>query len=161
LERVRPVPVRSVRVRSHPVLTVPLAVSTADAQVFASAVLVVITALYALFTLLEVVEAKRARKQQVRPALALDLVTVEQSLYVEVGIVNVGQGAALDVDLELAFIPLAPQGEHDRQRFTWPLIRPGQHYQFAPPDLGQQNRPTLEEWAPVYPRVELTGTVHD
>jgi hypothetical protein len=35
--------------------------------------------------------------------LALDLVTVG-GLYVEVGIANIGQGAALDVDVDLAFV---------------------------------------------------------
>jgi hypothetical protein len=146
----------------RPGLTI-LATSTADAQLTASIVLVVVTAVYAGFTLLAVLEAGRTRRQQVRPVLALDLVTVEQSFYIEVAIVNVGQGAAVDVDLELTFYPSREGREPVRRRFTWPLIRPGQHYQFAPPkiDEGDANHPVLEEWAPVYPRVELTGTVND
>jgi hypothetical protein len=137
-----------------------LAISTADAQVVASIVLVVVTTLYSGFTLLAVIETRRTRKQQVRPALALDLVTVEQSRYVEVGIVNVGQGAALDVDLELSFYR-NDGGEPVCRRFTWPLIRPGQTHQFAPPDVDGKRRPNLEIWAPVYPRVTLSGTVRD
>jgi hypothetical protein len=96
-----------------------LAISTTDAQVIASVVLVVITAIAAVFALLAVFEARRTRKQQVRPVLALDLVTVEQSFYVEVGIVNVGQGSALDADLELAFHP--SKAGADPVRHPWTL----------------------------------------
>jgi hypothetical protein len=77
----------------------------------------------------------------------------------EVGIINVGQGAALDVDLELAFHPADETAEPVRRPWTWPLIRPGQRYQFIPPEVAGQRAPDFGLWAAVYPRVTLTGTV--
>jgi hypothetical protein len=79
----------------------------------------------------------------------------------EIGIANVGHGAALDVDLELAFLPGEATGEPVRRRWNWPLIQPASGYQFGPPDVGGEPRPDLEVWAPIYPRVVLTGTVRD
>lgn len=129
-----------------------LTITTGQAQVV-SAIALIIVALGALL------ETRRTRKQAIRPVIALDLVTVGASLYVEVGVANVGQGAAFDLDLELSFMP--DDGEPERARWTWPLLRPGQHYQFGPPDVGGQTRPNLDAWAPAYPRVTLTGTVRD
>lgn len=134
--------------------------TTGEAQVFSAIALSLLTALLAWFAFDAVREARRTRKQAVRPALGLDLVTVGGN-YVEVGVVNVGQGAALDVDLELAFMPDLGDAEPVRLRWTWPLIRPGQSYQFAPPTLGKSNRPVLKAWAERWPRVTLTGTVRD
>jgi hypothetical protein len=135
-------------------------IATSDAQVIASGVLVAVTTVAAIIAALAVREARRTREQNTRPVLALDLVTVAASLYIEVGIVNVGQGAALDVDLELAFVP-SEDGLAVRRRFNWPLIRPGQTYQFAPPPIAGQRAPDFEKWAPAYPRVALTGTIRD
>jgi hypothetical protein len=67
----------------------------------------------------------------------------------------------MDLDLELAFLPEAGTGEPVRRRWNWPLIQPGQRYQFGPPDVDGKRRPDLATWAPIYPRVTLAGNVRD
>jgi hypothetical protein len=135
-------------------------ISTGEAQVIAAAALIVVSLLAAVSAFAAFLETRRARKQAVRPALALDLVSVTHG-YLEIGIANVGQGAALDLDLELAFLPGEETSEPVRRRWNWPLIQPGQRYQFGPPDVDGEKRPDLAKWAPLYPRVTLTGTVRD
>lgn len=138
----------------------PIGLSTGDAQVVSAVGLIVVSAVAAWFGFGAVREARRTREQAVRPALALDLVSVG-ALYAEIGIVNVGRGAALDADLTLSFLAADEGAESARRRWTWPLIQPGQRFQFAPPDADGKSHPNLGVWAPIFPRVTLTGTVRD
>ena len=135
-------------------------ISTGEAQVIVAATLIAVSLLAAGSAFAAFLETRRTRKQAIRPVIALDLASVTE-MYAEVGITNVGQGAATDLDLELAFLPGEATGEPVRRRWNWPLIQPGQRYQFAPPTVGEQPRPDLEVWAALYPSVTLTGTVRD
>ena len=135
-------------------------ISTGEAQVVAAVGLIAVSIVTAGFARAAVREAERTRTDAARPALGLDLVTVG-GLYVEVGIVNVGRGAALDLDLALSFIPSNGARDPQRYEWAWPMIRPGQSHQLAPPAVDGERRPDLEKWASLYPRVELTGTVRD
>jgi hypothetical protein len=134
-------------------------ISTAEAQVVAAVALIVVSGLAAWAAYWSYKEARRTREQAARPVLALDLVPVTET-YVEVGIVNVGQGAAINARLQLAFLPVGADVPV-RNWWVWPLIRPGQSYQFAPPNIDGTNRPNFETWAALYPQVTLTGTVWD
>jgi hypothetical protein len=88
-------PLGSVRGRSHRVPTVSFdlgnGISTGEAQVIAAAALIVVSLLAALSALASFLETRRARKQAVRPAFALDLVSVTE-LYSEIGIRTSGRG---------------------------------------------------------------------
>lgn len=77
---------------------------------FSTVVLVVITAVYVVYTGKLVSETKKARKQEVRPILHLDLV----SAFAEVQsprITNVGDGPAREIDIKLALEPDGPTEE--------------------------------------------------
>jgi hypothetical protein len=135
--------------------------STGEARVLSAVALLLVTATAAMFAFRAVRETRKAREQAVRPVLALDLNFISPVGYARIVVANVGQGAAVDADLELSFRPATETGAAPIVRsWTWPLLAPGQTYEFNPPDMDDKF-PTVSDLALVWPMVALKGNVRD
>ncbi len=106
-------------------------------------------------------ETHEARLQSVRPRLALSLLYRGPTMaFVQVK--NVGQGPALEVDIELAFEP-AEGGTLPREvrRWRFPLVAPGEDHWFAPSYGEGGGLLDVHGLAAAFDRLTLTGTIRD
>ncbi len=87
----------------------PIALFGLDAIETLTGALVLITGYYAFQNRQMAVEMRRSREATVRPKLAVD-VHLLTPMYAMARVTNVGQGPALDVDVELAFEPAPALG---------------------------------------------------
>ncbi len=129
--------------------------------------LVVVTGRYAEQTRLMVgemresrKEARRSREQSVLPKLALSL-EYRGPTFALIVVKNVGPGAALDADIELAFEPREGSSyERDGRPWRTNLIGPGEEHWFFPPRPGGETL-YVEGLAAGFERITLNGTVRD
>lgn len=123
--------------------------------------LVAITAYYAWQNRRMVAEMAAARALTVLPKLALrwhaaaPMITFPE-------VINVGSGAALDVDIELVFVPKNGSGaKEDRRRWQTNLLASGERHHFLTLDPSDRSILQTDKLAAMYGRIELGGTAHD
>ncbi len=106
-------------------------------------------------------EARASRLQSVRPRLALSLLYRGPTMaFAQVK--NVGQGPALDVDIELAFEPVEGGSlSCEVRRWRFPLIAPGEDHWFAPSHGEGGGVLDVHGLAAAFDRLTLTGTTRD
>lgn len=136
-----------------------IAVATGVLLALFNAVLVVVTIYYARQTRRMVDEMREARRLSVLPKLAMNL-DIRHMGVGEIAIRNVGQGAALDAEIELTFEPIeGVQLPVERRRWRTGVIAPGEQHRFFPP--WSQAHPGqlmgMDELVALYRRVCLTG----
>ena len=120
--------------------------------------LVLITGYYAFHTQRMAREMTRARELSAAPNLVASIAFVGQGEAV-VRVTNVGQGAALDADLTIEFIPAGESKARSPVRWTPSVVTPFERSDFyAPTD---RPRPVIAEFAETFPKVTLTGSVRD
>ncbi len=123
-----------------------------------TAVLVAITAFYAWQTRKMVGEMWRARLLSVLPKLVIDF-RHRGAGFAEIVVRNVGQGPALDADLELTFEPL-PGSALQRVSRPWrtSVIAPGEEHRFYPPDNAIGHPMHMDSLVAAFGRITLRGT---
>ncbi len=105
-------------------------------------------------------EAREARLQSVRPRLALSLLYRGPAMAFP-QVKNVGQGPALDVDIELAFEPVEGGSlPPETRRWRTNLIDPGEDHWFSPAQ-GGGGALDIHGLAAAFARLTLTGTMRD
>jgi hypothetical protein len=123
-----------------------------------TAILIIVTAYYAVQNRRMVRELAAARELTVLPKLALEFLRLGPAA-MDVLVSNVGPGPALDVDVRLVFEP-RPGGNAGREEHRWRrnLLAPGEQKDFLPPgDLNDNlNRLPRE-----YQEVQLVGSMKD
>jgi hypothetical protein len=127
-----------------------------DAIETLTAALVAITGYYAWQNRRMATELRRSREALIRPKLAVD-VHLLTPMFAMARVTNVGQGPALDVDVELAFEP-APDSGAKRVVKGWRanVIAPGEHHDFQPPE-DVDLEPLVRSWN----RITLNGRMED
>jgi hypothetical protein len=122
-----------------------------------TAVLVVVTAYYAIQTYRTVSEMKRARRESIRPKLALNFHRLGPTA-MSVVIHNAGPGIAYDVNIKLRFEPLDEATGVHEQPWRHNVLGSGQRHDFLPPGGLNDNLNTLPA---TYARIRLLGTMKD
>lgn len=128
-------------------------------------VLVVVTGVYVWLTHRAVEEAREARKQALRPVLAVDPVPAGP-VHLYLRLFNAGPGPAIDVELNFVWRPRVPEDQNGprEQRFTfvWPAVAPGQQHQFDPVDYPAGQGENQMQWlAESFSPLEVRGTCKD
>ncbi len=126
---------------------------------FFNLLLVGVTLYYAQQTRRMVLEMREARRLSVLPKLTLNLHLLGTS-FGEIAIRNVGQGPALDADVELTFEPAEnSRAPVEHRRWRTGVIAPGEQHRFFPPR--SQRRPgqhmRIDEMVASYSSVRLSG----
>jgi hypothetical protein len=125
-----------------------------------NAALVGVTLYYARQTRRMADEMHEARRVSVLPKLAIDF-RHRGAGFAEIVVRNVGQGPALDADLELAFEPLPGT---DQQRISRPwrasVIAPGEDHRFYPPVDAAGQLMHMDALVAAFARITLRGTCH-
>ena len=124
-------------------------------------VLVLITAYYAWTNRTAVAEMAEARRQAVMPKLAITLDPFGPT-YSKVKLLNVGQGAALDINVELLF-EVDGQGGYpgDRRHWRRHVVAPREAADFDVPDSPSGGLMDNEQLVKTFRRVRLTGQMKD
>lgn len=135
--------------------------SLQTATLLLTAVLVVVTAYYAIQTQLMVREMRDARRLSVRPKLAIDLDPIGPG-FALVKVLNVGAGACVDADLTFDFIA-RPGSSRSSQSRRWRMnfIAPGERHRFFPPLDDKEQPLDIDPFTAEYAKVRLTGSVRD
>jgi hypothetical protein len=123
-----------------------------------SAILVVVTIYYAIQNRTMAVEAQRARGAAILPKLALDLHRLGPTA-VTVAVINVGPGAALDVDVKLSWEPLEGVTAPDPTRWRRNTLLPSDSADFM---LGSDEMgDSLNKIPARYAAMRLKGSMKD
>ena len=127
-----------------------------------TAALVVVTGRYVEQTRLLVGETRASREemradrlQRVRPHFAMEFERLGGTA-ATLSVSNLGEGAALDSELTISFIPLEA-GDPDVRRWQPPVVASGHRQRFFPPAEGLD----MEVLASGYGSVRLRGVTHD
>lgn len=118
--------------------------------------LVLVTIYYAIQNQRMVGEMAAGRRQAVLPKLAIGLHRLAPTV-VTIAIKNVGLGAALGIDLRMIYEPLAG-GQAKEVRWRWPMLGPGEQFDFMPP--GELNN-NLNTMPATYSSIRLEGSCID
>jgi hypothetical protein len=123
-----------------------------------TAVLIIVTAYYAVQNRRMVKELAAARELSILPKLALEFLRLGPTA-MDVLIRNVGPGPALDLDVRLIFEP-RPGGTAGREERRWRrnLLAPGEQKDFLPPGSLNDNLNRLPQ---EYQEVRLVGSMKD
>jgi hypothetical protein len=126
-----------------------------------TAALVLITAYYAWQNRRMVSEMAATRALTVLPKLALrwhaaaPMITFPE-------VINVGPGPALDVDVQVIFIPKPGSDvSEDRRRWQTNLLATGEGHHFLTVSPSDRRVITTDKLAEMYERIELAGTARD
>jgi hypothetical protein len=121
-----------------------------------SAALVLTTVIYAVYTAKMSAEMRSTRLLSIRPRLALDVDVL--AVHGILTITNVGQGAALGVDVALSFEP----GGEQRPWQAFSLL-PGEQARFKPAPVvpGNVELPSLAQLQEAKASVHLSGSMKD
>jgi hypothetical protein len=119
--------------------------------------LVAVTIFYAIQNRRMVLEMQRTRNAAVLPKLAVDFHRLAPTA-MTVAVLNVGPGAALDVDLRVVFEPVSDGGDASEFRWRRNVLAPGERADFMKP--GQVND-SLNTIPASYRAIRLLGTMKD
>lgn len=126
-----------------------------------TAALVLITAYYAWQTNRMAEEMRKTRAMSVLPKLALKWHAVGPE-HTFIRIASVGPGAALDVDVEVVFVPKKDDVEEIRRRVQVSLMTPGDFEDVMPIRTTQdQQIMDTATLAASFDRIEMDGTLKD
>jgi hypothetical protein len=119
--------------------------------------LVAVTVFYAIQNRMMVLEMQRTRNAALVPKLAIDFHRLAPAT-MTVAILNVGPGAALDVDVRVVFEP--PSEEAAASEFRWRrnVLSAGERAEFMQPGELNNNLNTLPA---AYRAIRLVGTTKD
>ncbi|HEX5368493.1 MAG TPA: hypothetical protein VFY10_03680 [Dehalococcoidia bacterium] len=122
-------------------------------NIIVAACLVFITLFYAVQTKRTVNEMREARAASVLPSVGLSIDLMGGGIFGHVCIHNVGTGPALDVDVEMTWLP-------GGSPYPWkiPVLAPGQRFKFTGPGDDGFN---LKDLTKNFEFVELTGACRD
>lgn len=120
-------------------------------------VLVLLTAVLAATTVFYAIETRRTRLQAIAPVLTLGFHPFSK-MTVLPELVNVGMGAARNVDVTIAFVPAdGSSAERVERRWRHPLIEPGGRHAFISPEGADYN----DQFSTLYQSVQIKGTALD
>jgi len=123
-----------------------------------TAVLIGVTAYYALQNRRMVKEMAKARELTILPKLALAPHRIAPVVWT-VAVKNVGPGAALDLDVRLRFEPIDEENnEADERRWRHTVLASGEQRDFIPPGALEGN---LNALPATYKTIRLVGTMKD
>jgi hypothetical protein len=128
-----------------------------SATVLLTAALVLVTAYYAWTNRRVVQEMKAARDATLLPKLALDFHRLGPNV-VDLAIRNVGPGAALDIEVEVEWVPVDASTNAPTIPWRRNLMSPGEQVELAPP--GELNG-NLDVLPGAYRDIRLRGTMKD
>jgi len=121
-----------------------------------TAALVIVTGYYAWQNRQMVQEMRASRAIAVMPRLAITMTHIGPDIWFPT-IVNVGPGAALEVDVEIALQP----GAGDRRRWRTAVMVPGERHEFFIRGESGQGLEHMGQVVERYEEVTLTGACRD
>ncbi|MBI2690567.1 MAG: hypothetical protein HYX29_01285 [Solirubrobacterales bacterium] len=127
------------------------------ATVLLTAALIVVTIFYAIQNWRMAVEMRKTREAAILPKLALDFYRLAP-VVVTTHVKNVGPGPAVDVDVQLTYVPLDGTIEPSNRRLRFAMLASGEGYDFMPPGELDGNMNSIPA---TYSAIELTGTLKD
>jgi hypothetical protein len=123
--------------------------------------LVAITAYYAWQTQNMVREMRDSRELSVLPKVTVDLSWLGPVNPVP-AIINVGQGPALNADLNVTFEPIDPDADSAVTRhWRWNVIAPGERIRLFPPERAPGQLMGADELVARYASIRVSGIIYD
>jgi hypothetical protein len=123
-----------------------------------TAVLILVTIYYAIQNQRMVGEMRKSRELAILPSLALEFHRLGPNS-MTLAIKNVGPGAALDIDVQMIYEPVAGgAAEREERRWRSNVMASGEAHDFMPPGELSNNLNTLTE---SFQAIRLRGTMKD